>query len=343
MSRFWKKFRFGMGIVSSLTFLWLAIRQVAWSRLLMAIQTADWRLFLLGSLLLVTTWGVFAIRWRVLLMGAAPIRWSDAFSYIMIGYLGNALFPLRLGDVGRILLTNHKLNLNIAFTSATLIVERLLDILTMVAFGGLLMIFVPVPELIRHGVQIAALTAVGLFAMVVLIGHSQSRFARLESYLSSHRSYRFLKCGFDILHTFLEALKVMTGHKQIVTVGLLSWLSWGIGGLSMLCYVRAFQLPVPWLAAFFVLVVINLGSAIPSSPGFIGVFEYLVVMALSVWLSDRSVSLGFATATHAVNLGLNVALGLIAVWREGVSLTALDKGLVTTESNSKRYSYSLVK
>jgi hypothetical protein len=66
-------------------------------------------------------------------------------------------------------------------------------------------------------------------------------------------------------------------------------------------------------------------------------------MALSVWLSDRSVSLGFGTATHAVNLGLNVALGLIAAWREGVSLKALDKGLVATQSNSKKYSYSLVK
>jgi uncharacterized protein (TIRG00374 family) len=336
MRRFWKKFRFGIGIVFSLTFLWLTIREVAWSRVLMAIQAADWGLILLGSLLLVMTWGVFAIRWRVLLMSAVPIRWSDTFSYIMIGYLGNAMFPLRLGDVGRILLTNRKHGINIAFVSATLVLERLLDVLTMVALGGLLMLVVPVPELIRHGVQAAALTAIGIFVLLTLVVRPQSKFARLESYLSIYRSYRFLKFGFDILHMFAQALKVMTGHKQIVTVCLLSLLSWGIAGLSMLCYVRAFKLPVPWLAAVFLLVITNLGSAIPSSPGFVGLFEYLAVMALSVWLVDGSVSFGFATATHAVNLGLNVALGLIAAWREEVKLTALGKSLATTESNSIR-------
>jgi hypothetical protein len=336
MSRFWKKFGFGIGIVSSLTFLWLAIRQVDWARMLTAIQTADWRLFLLGSLLLVMTWGVFAIRWRVLLMGAAPIKRSDAFSYIMIGYLGNAVFPLRLGDVGRILLTSRKYGVSIVFTSATVILERLIDVLTLVALAGLLMLVVPVPELIRHGVQVAALTAAGIFVLLTLVARSQGGFAHLESYLSCHRFYRFLIFGFDILHKFAQALKVTGSHRQIVTVGLLSLLSWGIAGLSMLCYVRAFQLPVPWMAALFVLVVTNLGSAIPSSPGFIGVFEYLTVMALSVWLSDRSVSLGFATATHAVNLGLNVVLGLIAAWREGVSLSVLSNQVTLTENDVNR-------
>lgn len=316
-----------------MTFLWLAIRQVTWPRVLMEIQAADWSLFLLGSLLLVVTWVVFAIRWRLLLMGAAPIKWSDAFSYIMIGYLGNAVFPLRLGDVGRILLTSRKYGVSYVFASTTVILERLIDVLTMLALAGLLMLIVPVPELIRHGVQVAALTATGIFVLLTLVARSQGGFAHLESYLSRYRSYRFLIFGFDILHKFAQALKVTGSHRKIVTVGLLSLLSWGIAGLSMFCYVRAFQLPVPWIAALFVLVITNLGSAIPSSPGFIGVFEYLTVMALSVWLSDRSVSLGFATATHAVNLGLNVALGLIAAWREGVSLSVLSKQMTVTENN----------
>ena len=50
-----------------------------------------------------------------LLLGAAPIKWSDAFSYMMIGYLGNAVFPLRRGDVGRMLLTSRKYGVSILF------------------------------------------------------------------------------------------------------------------------------------------------------------------------------------------------------------------------------------
>lgn len=329
VSRSWKKCRFGIGVVFSLTCLWLVLRQVAWSRALIAIQSADVRLILLGSLLLVLTWGGFAVRWRVLLLNAAPVRWSEAFSYIMIGYAVNAVLPLRLGDVSRILFINRKHGVNFAFTTATLIMERLLDVLTMVVLAGLIMSVIPVPELIRHAVRAVAFTAVGTCLLLILVSRSQQRLARLESYLNGYWSCRFLGAGFGILKKLSGALKVMTEHKQIVFFGLLSLLSWMVAGLSMVCYVRAFDLQVPWFAGFLLLVIINLGSAIPSSPGFLGVFEYLFVMALSVWLVDGSVSLGVAIVIHAINLGLILGLGLIAAWWEGVKLTTLGKGLAT--------------
>jgi len=60
----------------------------------------------------------------------------------------------------------------------------------------------------------------------------------------------------------------------MLTVALLSMLSWGTAGLSMVCYVWAFRLAVPWQAGMLVLVTTNLGGAIPSSPGAIGIYEF---------------------------------------------------------------------
>jgi len=49
-------------------------------------------------------------------------------------------------------------------------------------------------------------------------------------------------------------------------------------------------------------------------------------LVLSVWVPERSVSLGFAAVVHVLNLGTGVGLGLMAAWREGVRLSALSSG-----------------
>ena len=161
MSRFWSKARFGLGIFASLIFSWLAMRELAWSEVIVALRTADWRLLPPSCLLMGLTWGIFAIRWRVLLSPVTAIRWSDTFSYIMIGYLGNLVFPLRLGDVSRVALISRRHGIDIGFTSATAVLDKLLDVLTLVALGGGLMLAIPMPELIRRGVQAAIVTGAG--------------------------------------------------------------------------------------------------------------------------------------------------------------------------------------
>jgi hypothetical protein len=88
-------------------------------------------------------------------------------------------------------------------------------------------------------------------------------------------------------------------------------------------YIAAFHLHAPWYAGFFVLTVTNLGSAIPSSPGFIGVYHYLAVLALSVWIPDKSEALGYAIGTHGINVLTNILIGCTCLAREGIALQSI--------------------
>jgi len=334
MHKIWRKSRFWLGMASSLAFLWLAARQVAWPDVVSVFQYSDWKLIISGLFLMVVTWGVFAIRWRILLGSVAPVRWSDTFSYIMIGYLGNVMFPLRLGDVGRIALISRKYRNNVGFTSATVVVEKLLDVLIVVIFSGFLMFVTPIPEIIQRGVQAAAVVTIGLFAALILLARSQAVLTTLTSLLSDYLPRSVLELVFGILGKFAQGLQVTKSPSQMFKVSFLSLLSWCIACLSMLCFIRAFSLAVPWHAAALVLVVTNLGGAIPSSPGAIGVYEFLTVLSLSVWSLDRSIALGFAAFAHSVYLGLSAVLGLGAAWREGIQLSALTKQNFRSTENS---------
>jgi uncharacterized protein (TIRG00374 family) len=322
----WKRLRFFLGVAISLLCLWLAVRQVEWAKALAMLQTARWSVVVVGALLLVSAWALFAARWQVLFSPVRTTRWLDAFSLVLIGYLGSIVFPLRAGDVARVTLMSQKYRVNLGFTSATLVVERLLDVVTVVVFAGVLLSFVPVDERIRYGVQVAAAASVGAFVVLALLSRSQGVLARLRSILAPYLPQRILALAFNLLQKFAQGLRVVNSLSQMLKVGLLSLLAWGIAGLAMWCYTRAFQLPVPWQAGPLVLVATNLGGAIPSSPGGIGVYESLAMLVLSVWLPDPSVSLGFAAVVHALNLGMGVGLGLLAAWREGVRLSALSSG-----------------
>ena len=134
---------------------------------------------------------------------------------------------------------------------------------------------------------------------------------------------------------FAGGLRTLRDSRQLALAVFLSGLAWSVAGLGAVCWVRAFLLPVPWYAGLFVLTVVNLGSAIPSSPGFIGVYHYLVVLALSVWVPDRSTALGYAIATHGINLMVNIGLGSLCLWREGVSLTRLGQESIQAEKDQR--------
>jgi uncharacterized membrane protein YbhN (UPF0104 family) len=75
--------------------------------------------------------------------------------------------------------------------------------------------------------------------------------------------------------------------------------------------INAFQLEIPPAAALLVIAATNLGAVIPSSPGALGIYHFMAVIALSVWRVDTSTAVAFAIAAHASSIALHIAFGLV--------------------------------
>ena len=84
---------------------------------------------------------------------------------------------------------------------------------------------------------------------------------------------------------------------------------------------QAMHLQVPVTALGFAVVVTTLGMLLPSSPGYIGVFHYLVTVALAPFGVPKDVALGFALVWHGVNYLTLCASGVVALWVHGTSLS----------------------
>jgi len=314
---------FWLGLALSGMFLYLAVRRVDWAQVAAALRGADLLLVGLSLSLRVVAYGVFAVRWRLLLLPAALVSVRDTFSLIMIGYLTNTVLPLRLGDVTRAALLGRRYEVSASLVFGTVVLERVLDIVTILGLALALALVIELPTVIRVGMAAFAGAALVAVAVLLLLAYNESRLPdlvhRLPSWARGMPAQRLV----GLARRFAGGLQVLRNRSQSVQVLALSALAWAVAGAGTVCWVMAFQLPVPWYAGLFVLVVINLGGAIPSSPGAIGVYHYLAILALSVWGVDRSTALGYAIATHGLNLALTTVLGLISLWRENLAVTSL--------------------
>jgi uncharacterized membrane protein YbhN (UPF0104 family) len=83
----------------------------------------------------------------------------------------------------------------------------------------------------------------------------------------------------------------------------------------------------PGLAAIlFVVVLTSTGQAVPSSPGYVGVYHAASVLALTAFGVDTATALGIALITHALSYGSLVVVGLVALWTGGYTFDDLLKG-----------------
>jgi len=131
------RWRWLIGIVVSVFFLWVAFRQVSdVGHLAEALGSANYlwlapavALYLLGLL-------VRSLRWHILLLPIARIPTASLFGILSIGFLVNNVLPARLGEIARAILVGRRHGISRSAALATIVVERIFDGVVMLLFLG---------------------------------------------------------------------------------------------------------------------------------------------------------------------------------------------------------------
>lgn len=304
---------------------------VDWPRTLQSVADANRPLIALAVLLLVTTFCVFALRWRQLIAVNDPPPFQHVFNLLMIGYLSNAVLPARPGDIIRAMLWRQSYNISFSIGVASVVLERLFDVLAVCMLGFSVSFVITLPAAVVWVLYSFAAAAVGLIAVLMLLSWRETSVHRLLSRypkLSSHPGARF---AIEWLRRFVLAINVVRSPTRLALSVALTCVGWGLLGLYLMIMVIAFRLPAPLAAAVLVLVMTNLGAAIPSSPSSLGVYHVLAVLGLSVWNIDTSAAVAFAIGSHALVTTLQILIGLVCAWFEGWRIISLKR--LATEQN----------
>jgi uncharacterized protein (TIRG00374 family) len=136
-----RRLLFVVGIAISALCVWWEMREVRPSEVLDALQHARGGGFVaLIALTLIGFW-IRAFRWRWLINAPRPISTGSLFSATMVGFMANNLFPFRLGEFVRpwVLARHEKLSKTTLL--ATIVVERVVDMLTLLGIFGIALWF----------------------------------------------------------------------------------------------------------------------------------------------------------------------------------------------------------
>ncbi|MCS7179269.1 MAG: lysylphosphatidylglycerol synthase transmembrane domain-containing protein [Anaerolineae bacterium] len=299
-----------------------------------------------------------AVRWRLLL--GPGVSLARCFWVTNIGYLVSNILPFRLGDPARAVLIGRGGAIAIAPALSTVVVERVLDMLTVVAIlGGVAPFVAGSEEAVGAGI-LAGSVALAVMAVLFLMAFHPQRGRQAIRWMLARaprldigRWIRALVAGSTsllsavaprwgqrlaqrplppmsrpnperwarTLEGFLDGLAPLRSGRRGLLLLFWSVVAWAVVVLTYWALLRAFLNPVPPLAAPFLVCVLGLGMAIPSSPGAVGVFHAIARYGLTIPFhvpTDQAITAAFAI--HTFQYIVSAVLGLIGLARESLTL-----------------------
>jgi uncharacterized protein (TIRG00374 family) len=275
---------------------------------------------------------VRAWRWQIILKPTKKVSYGSSYSVMMIGFMANNLLPARIGEFVRAYTLGAQEKISKSLSLATIVLERVCDGLTLVAFMGIALVVFPSPKQTGWTEFIEVFsTAIFLFAILFLVFLivREKLALRVVSFLMKPLPNGLEKKAHNLLTSFVLGLHALKNGRSILAIVLTSALVWTMEGCSYYLMLRAFKIdqlmgPLELVGAgLLLLVFVNLGTMVPSAPGFFGVYQAAATVALGAYAVSSATAFSLALLTNTFQYVLVTAIGLFFFTRRNMSFKAL--------------------
>lgn len=314
------QWRLVIGVVISVAALALILKDVSLPGLMHRLRQAQYAWMIPNLVAALIAFWARAVRWRALLDSRLPL--SRAFHIQNAGNLLNNVLPLRLGEFAKAYLASRDSSVTVMQAMSTVLIERLLDVLSVFAMLLLVLPYVPSRGVIVQGAAIVATIALAAgVALFVAAGFRERTMAlarALSGWLPQGARHQILERGED----FLQGVSAAGGKRLVAAIAwsVVVWLGFGSS-----CYftLLAFAPASPWYVGGFANCAIALGLTIPSAPSGAGLYEAAVVTGLAVFGIPADTAMAYALVLHVSTFLVAAAAGVIGLQREGQSFEHL--------------------
>jgi uncharacterized protein (TIRG00374 family) len=328
--------RVGFSLALTAVFIWLALRNVDLAAVGDALGSAQYGYLVPAALCTVASFALRTVRWGRILDPVRRVSFRRLFPVLMLGFAANNVLPARIGEVARAYALGSREGVSRGYALATIAVERVCDGVTLLVFMTIALALFPLPvESATLDTVIYSAIAIFSVATVVLISVVlwPLRWLSITQRIVRRLPERLGRLVLGIAEAVLEGLSGLRSRRALLQIAGYSVVIWSLECAVFACVLRAFALGLStgeWLAAaVFLLVFVNLGIMIPSLPGYIGTYQFFAKLALGAFSVPASLALGLSLVAHAMQYGLITGMGLLCLWRMGLSPRGLGALLPT--------------
>lgn len=299
-----------IGIIVSAVSLYFAFRGINIKESIGIIKNINILYFIISLILSVLIIAIRGLRWECFIPLKKPIKKRTVVMTAYIGYMANNILPAKLGEVARAYILGVKENVSKSALIASVVTERLFDIIT----GGIILtisaIFIPnLPDKVTYAaIALFVMSVIGFFILIFLVSKRDFTckvFHKIFGILPKNIGEKLIEfsCNFidgigfknDAKHIFLIFFyTILYLIGQILTISLL---------------LTAFNIQSSPIIALFIFAVGGFGFAVPSAPSGIGPFEWAIIFGLSLIGIERSIAAPYALVYHIMGIVPIVIVG----------------------------------
>lgn len=313
--------QFVAGVALAGVFVWLILRDLDRAAVADAFRDPDWNWLGLGLAFWVAGYSVRVMRSQAMLAVANP---GLGFWRCAVPFLGsiaaNNVMPLRLGDVLRCVAFGRWLGVDAGTVTATVLTERLLDLLTLLLAVGLAVLaFAPrsgVSGLLDVGASVLVALAALALGLLLVPGALRPLAERTEGLVRrASPSAADRIAGFS--RPMIDTLAILSGRRRLPGLVAASLLVWTLEGAVFWAVAMAIPAMAAPVAAWLAMPVGTLATLLPSTPGHIGTFDYFAIRAAEAGGNSTAAATAFAVLVHACFYILATIAGGVSllVWR----------------------------
>jgi len=305
------------------------VKDIDFTKLWSILRSANYLWVVLSLPIILLSHWIRAVRWKILLKPVLDAKsiWN-LFSAVMVGYAVNNVIP-RGGEFVRPFVYARRENVSKTAVFGTIIVERFLDVLFLlglfafVFFFGRSVISSAFPWLTDNNIILFVVLPVVIILVLILL----SLYTKMGHFLLKWLVKPFLPQKAErieeMFESFLKGLgfiKNPSDYLRTLTDSSLLWLFYALP-MYMMFYCFPFQesLNLGVIDAGLILIVVGIGTTIAPTPGAIGIYHYLVTIAMvNLYSISNEDALAYAILVHSVNMLVQVLVGAVFFLSENI-------------------------
>ncbi|MCE1252648.1 MAG: flippase-like domain-containing protein [Anaerolineae bacterium] len=311
-----------VAVLLAAVFLYLAFRDVDWSAMWSSLQGGRYEFFLIVLCISSINLFIRASRWRVLLLADKQVPIGAVFASNNLGYFGNYFLPARAGELIRSAAVGRLSGAGTSFSLATALTERVMD--------AILLVLISITAIISMNnlpdVLITATRSMAVVGLIALVGILLA--PRLEKQIKwvinkIPLPEKIKQPLISFLERFLLGMHSLQNPVRLLSFLGFSAVIWSLDAVSATLVGAAFNMSISVPLAFIILAALGLSSAIPSTPGYVGVYQFVAVAVLTPFGYSKSDALVFILSYQLLSYVFTGFWGLMGFWKLGFNRDTL--------------------
>jgi hypothetical protein len=299
-----------LGILISIVLVYLSVRGINLQDVFRDLRNIQLNYVVFFILFVILMQWLRSYRWGVILQPMEKIDQFSLFSITSVGFLAIASIPARIGELARPYLISKRSSIKMSSALGTILVERVLDSFTVLTIAVIILFLIDLPPLMIISSIIFFLLALAMFCFILFLILRRDAALKLINKILSKLPGKFAHKIDELIHHFIDGFQIVTNIKFLLYLFFLSALVWLVDVLAIYMLLKAFGFNLPVMASFVVMIILIVGIAIPTAPGYIGNWHAACWLGLSLFGIAKTEALSFAVVYHFLSMVIVVVLGV---------------------------------